>query len=182
MDHVRCLVGDEVVAVHKRDWGKNNAHYNPVHYLAIAERRPNSLEFGKPFEHWDLPKEFDLCHQRNNTLHRRLIAALKSKLGTRQYIKVLRLLKDHSVEQLTKAIRRSLELKSVSYETIRFCVQDQSDVPLDLFTLDDRPHLQIVQLPQPNLTVYTQYAKEQQHEKGCLAGVPANSKRNPPSF
>ena len=48
-DHVRCLVGDEVVAVHRRDWGKGNAHYNPVHYLAIAERSPNSLEFGKSF-------------------------------------------------------------------------------------------------------------------------------------
>jgi uncharacterized protein (DUF427 family) len=53
MAHVRCLVGDEVVAVHKRDWGRKNAHYNPVHYLAIAERRPNSLDFGKPFEHRD---------------------------------------------------------------------------------------------------------------------------------
>ena len=158
MDHVRCLVGDEVVAVHRRDWGKNNSHYNPVHYLAIAERSPNSLEFGKPFEHWDLPKEFDV-------LRRRFIATVGQKLGIRQYIKVLRLLKDHSVEQLGKAIRRSLELKAVSYETIRFCVQDHSDVPLDLFALDDRPHLQIVRLPQPSLTVYTQYAKEQQYEK-----------------
>ena len=158
LDHVRCLVGDEVVAVHQRDWGKDNAHYNPVHYLAVAERKPNSLDFGKPFEDWNLPKEFDV-------LRRRFVAATGKKLGTRQYIKVLRLLENHTLEQLAKAVRRSLELKAVSYETIRFCVQDQSDLPLDLFALDDRPHLQVVKLPQPNLNVYTQYAKEQQYEK-----------------
>ncbi len=160
IDHVRCLVGDAVVAVHKRDWGKNNAHYNPVHYLTIAERRPNSLDFGKPFEHWDLPKEFDV-------LRRRLVAATGPKLGVRQYIKVLRLLENCTLEQLTSAVHHALELKAVSYETIRFCVQGEHDVvPLEVFALDGRPLLQAVQLPQPNLTVYTQYAKEQQsHEK-----------------
>ena len=154
MDHVRCLVGGTVVAVHQRDWGKNNAHYNPVHYLAIAERKPNTLEFGQPFEHWDLPQDFEV-------LRCRLVAAAGSKLGMRQYIKVLRLLESCTLDQLAQAVRRALELKAISYETIRFCVQDKNEVPLDLFALDDRPHLQIVQLPQPNLTVYTQYAKEQ---------------------
>ena len=158
LDHVRCLVGDAVVAVHKRDWGKNNTHYDPVHYLAIAERKPNSLEFGQPFEHWDLPQEFEV-------LRRRFVAAAGRKLGIRQYIKVLRLLESCTLDQLAQAVRRALELKAVSYETIRFCVQDKNEVPLDLFALDDRPHLQIVQLPQPNLTVYTQYAREQQYEK-----------------
>jgi transposase len=160
MDHVRCLVGDAVIAVHQRDWGKMNAHYNPVHYLAIAERKPNTLDFGKPFEHWDLPKEFDV-------LRRRFIAATGKKPGMRQYIKTLQLLGDHSVEQLARAVRHALELKGISYETIRFCVQGEHDVvPLAVFALDGRPLLQTVQLPQPNLTVYTQYAKEQQyHEK-----------------
>ena len=64
LEQVQCLVGDQVVAVHKRDWGKDNAHYSPVHYLAIVERKPNSLEFGKPFANGDLPKEFDVLHRR----------------------------------------------------------------------------------------------------------------------
>ena len=57
-------------------------------------------------------------------------------------------------------------VSAVSYETIRFCVQDKNEVPLDLFALDDRPHLQIVRLPQPNLTVYTQYANSNCKRQG----------------
>jgi len=49
IDTVKFLVGDKVVAEHRRDWDKKKTHYNPVHYLAAAEKRPNSFEFGEPF-------------------------------------------------------------------------------------------------------------------------------------
>jgi transposase len=157
VDVVKFLVLGRVVALHKRDWRKNKTHYNPIHYLALAERKPNSLDFGKPFEDWDLPKDFDVL--------RRRLERSAGKQGFREYLKILRLLESHSPEQLAQAVRRALELKAVSYETIRCSIHDTNDVALEFFALDGRPLLQAVKLDPPNLDVYTQYAKEQQDEK-----------------
>ena len=55
---MRFTVQDHVVAEHPRDWEKENVHYDPVHYLALLERKPGALDFGKPFDDWDLPEVF----------------------------------------------------------------------------------------------------------------------------
>jgi transposase len=157
VDTVKFLVAGQLVATHRRDWGKKETHLNPVHYLKILERRPNALDFGKPFESWDLPKEF-------GTLRRRLEAAGK-KQGLRAFIKILRLLENSTLENLSAAIRRALSSGCVSYEAIRFSLRGFGELPVDLFVLDDRPHLQTVRLPLPNLDVYANLAKEMTYEK-----------------
>jgi len=157
IDTVKILVADQVVAVHRRDWGKKETHMNPIHYLRILRRRPNALDFGKPFENWNLPKEFE-------TLRRRLESTGK-KQGLRDFIKVLRLLEKSTLEELAAAIQRVLHNGCVSYEAIRFSLRGLGELPVDLFVLDDRPHLQTVRLPLPKLDVYTHFAKELTHEK-----------------
>ena len=67
VDSVRFLVDGEVVAEHPRDWGKKKTYYNPIHYLSIAERRPNGLDFGAPFVDWQLPECFDVLRRRLET-------------------------------------------------------------------------------------------------------------------
>ena len=157
MDTVKFLVAGQLVAVHRRDWGKKETHLNPVHYLRILRRRPHALDFGKPFENWDLPKEFE-------TLRRRLESTGK-KQGLRDFIKVLQLLEKSTLEELAAAIRRVLHNGCVSYEAVRFSLRGLGELPIDLFVLDDRPHLQTVRLPLPKLDVYTHFAKELTHEK-----------------
>ena len=89
------------------------------HTRFVRKKELFELPFGKPFEDWNLPKEFDV-------LRRRFVAAAGKKLGTRQYIKVLRLLENHTLEQLAKAVRRTLELKAVFYESALNCAFDLS--------------------------------------------------------
>ena len=84
IERVRFVVQDQVVAEHLRDWDKENVHYDPVHYLALLERKPGALDFGKPFDDWDLPEGFGV-------LRRRLEGELGND-GRREFIKVLRLL------------------------------------------------------------------------------------------
>ena len=45
IQEVRLIVNDRVVARHPRDWVRENVHYNPLHYLALLERKPGSLDF-----------------------------------------------------------------------------------------------------------------------------------------
>ena len=73
VDTVTFAVDGDVVAEHQRDWSKNKTHYNPIHYLAIAEKRPNGLDFGAPFANWQLPATFDV-------LRRRLMNLRKSQI------------------------------------------------------------------------------------------------------
>src|SRR5438309_925025 len=40
VDAVRIAVGDRVVAEHRRSWGREGVTYDPVHYLALLERKP----------------------------------------------------------------------------------------------------------------------------------------------
>ena len=47
IEGVRFVVQDQVVAEHPRDWDKENVHYDPVHYLALLERKPGALDFDK---------------------------------------------------------------------------------------------------------------------------------------
>ncbi len=55
MEEVRLVVGDRLVAQHPRHWGKEHTEFNPVHYLALLERKPGALDYAKPLENWKLP-------------------------------------------------------------------------------------------------------------------------------
>ena len=99
IEKVRFVVRDQVVAEHPRDWGKENVHYDPVHYLALLERKPGALDFGKPFDDWDLPEVFGV-------LRRRLEGEL-GQAGRREFIKVLRLLESCELNELARAVDRA---------------------------------------------------------------------------
>ena len=89
-----------VVAEHLRNRGKKKTYYNPLHYLSIAERRPNGLDFGAPFVDWHLPDWFDV-------LRRRLETQAERK-GTQEYIRILRLLENYKLPELARGIERAL--------------------------------------------------------------------------
>ncbi len=148
LDRIRIIADSHVVAEHVRDWEAENVHYDPVHYLALLERKPNALDFGKPFEAWNLPQGFD-------TLQRRLESESGSE-GRREFIKVLRLLESHPLHDLAKAIERALEIGALTVDVIRILLQEGRESPAKLFRLDGRPHLQDHHIPEPHLFQYTQ--------------------------
>ena len=146
IERVRLVVQDRLVAEHLRDWDKENVHYNPVHYLALLERKPGALDFGKPFDDWDLPEGFGV-------LRRRLEGELGSD-GRREFIKVLRLLESCELGELAKAVHRALEIGALTVEAIRLLLQDGRETPAKYFRLDGRPHLQGHVVPPPKLAMY----------------------------
>jgi hypothetical protein len=148
IDRVRIVADSHVIAEHVRDWDKEGVHYNPVHYLALLERKPNALDFGKPFAQWKMPKGFQVLRRR-----------LESDCGTegrREFIKILRLLEKHSLEELEKAIQRALAINATTVDVIRILLQDNRERPAKLFTLDGRPHLQDHSIPEPHIYKYNQ--------------------------
>jgi hypothetical protein len=140
------MVNDQLVARHARDWAKENVHYQPLHYLALLERKPGALDFARPLEDWNLPECFGI-------LRRRLEGELHQE-GRREFIKVLRLLETLPLEELTRAIERALEIGASTVDAIRLLAQQGREEPVSWFRLDGRPHLQGREIPPPNLQAY----------------------------
>jgi hypothetical protein len=152
------VVQDQVVAEHPRDWEKENVHYDPVHYLALLERKPGALDFGKPFDDWDLPEVFSV-------LRRRLEGEL-GQTGRREFIKVLRLLESCELKELAHAVDRALAIGALTVEAIRLLLEDGREQPAKYFRLDGRPHLQGHEVPPPKLSIYDTLRQEEAcHEK-----------------
>jgi hypothetical protein len=45
----------EIVAEHRRRFGRGQTAYDPWHYLPVLARKPGALRNGDPFRNWDLP-------------------------------------------------------------------------------------------------------------------------------
>jgi transposase len=148
IETVRVLAGSEVVAEHPRDWGREAVRYDPVHYLALLERRPGALDVARPLEAWDLPPCFGI-------LRRRLEAEWpRGSQGTRRFIGVLRLLEHATVGELKRAVQRALELGTHTADAVKVILEGQRETPLAMFSLDGRPHLAHVRVAEPDLAAY----------------------------
>jgi hypothetical protein len=74
--------GAEVIARHPRTYEREDFVYNPLHYLALLERKIGALDQAAPLVGWDLPEEFATL--------RRLIEARMAKRGKREFVQILR--------------------------------------------------------------------------------------------
>jgi transposase len=146
IDQVRILFGDRVVATHPRSWAKQKVQFDPIHYLALLERKPGALDFARPLAAWSLPDCFAV-------LRRRLEAEL-ADVGTREFIKVLRLLESATVRELADAIEYALSLGAIGGDAVRLILEHRRETPVGLFSLDGRPHLKAVQVEPPDLHAY----------------------------
>jgi hypothetical protein len=146
VDTLRIVAGDRVVAEHKRCWDHERVFYDPVHYLALLERKPGALDFAAPLEGWELPVCFGVL--------RRRLEAESGGPGTRQFIKVLRLLEGSGLRELAGAVERALELGLADADAVRLILEHRREDPVGLFNLDGRPHLKLVGVPSPDLSAY----------------------------
>ena len=72
IDQVVILCGGVVVARHKRAYGEGEFIADPLHYLALIEQKPNTLDQAAALQGWDLPEVFQ--HLRH---------LLEARMGTR---------------------------------------------------------------------------------------------------
>jgi transposase len=146
VEEVRLVYQDRLVAKHPRCWDRERTFFEPIHYLALLERKPGGLDYARPLEHWQLPEGFAL-------LRRRLEAA-DPQQGTRSYIRVLRLLEKFSLAELAAAVEYALDIDVIDADSIRTIVEHRSDQPVELFPLDGRPHLAHVRVEATDVSSY----------------------------
>lgn len=146
VEQVRICCGTEVVASHERIWEREQVRFDPRHYLALLERKPGAFDHARPLEGWALPECFLL-------LRRRLEAELGSS-GTREFIKVLRLLEQSRVTELAGAVRQALDIGATGSDAVSCILHHRRERPVGLFSLDGHLQLKLFSIEKPDLGVY----------------------------
>lgn len=146
VDQVRLVFDGQLVARHPRHWGREQFVFDPVHYLALLERKPGGFDHARPLAAWDLPDCF-------TTLRRRMETE-PDGLGTREFIRTLRLLESCSLEQLTGAVHYALDIGIHDADSIRVILEHRREAPVGLFSLAGRPHLKTVSVAATDVSAY----------------------------
>ena len=153
VDEVRLIDGDQLVARHERSWKREQNLFDPVHYLALLERKPGGFDHAQPLQQWELPESFATL--------RRLLETEPGGLGTREFIRVLRLLENVSLPQLTDAVDYALDIGIHDADAIRVIVEHRREAPVPLFSLDGRPHLKLIDVGRTDVAAYQSLLTEE---------------------
>jgi len=157
VDRVLLVHKQCIVAEHRRSWGKEGVFFNYLHYLPLLERKPGAIDHARPMADLNLPDCF-------NVLRRRLEnEQQKQGEGTREFIRVLRLLEDYPMGRLEEVVEKALAMRVHSRDAI---AQFLSPRPLQqsTFLLDGQKHLRRVQVDRPDLIAYrTLLSREASH-------------------
>jgi hypothetical protein len=146
VDEVRLAFEDRLIARHRRHWGRERYIFDPVHYLALLEKKPGGFDHARPLENWDLPECF-------TTLRRRMEHEPHG-LGTREFIRTLRLLESATLRQLTDAVEYALDVGIADVDSIRVILEHRREAPAALFSLAGRPHLKTVHIEVTDVAAY----------------------------
>ncbi len=152
VEEVRLVYEDQLVARHRRCWQKEQYVFDPLHYLALLERKPGGFDHARPLEHWQLPDCFALLRRRLEAQH--------GGPGTREFIRVLRLLESFTLQQLTDAVEYALDIDVIDPDSIRVIVEYRREQPVALFSLDGRPQLARVCVETTDVSAYQSLLRE----------------------
>jgi transposase len=158
VDRVLLVHKQCVVAEHRRCWGKEGVFFNYLHYLPLLERKPGALDHARPMAELNLPDCFNVLRRRLENEQR------KQGDGTREFIRVLRLLEDYSMSKLEEAVEKALAMRVHSRDAIAQFLSPRLSLQRSSFLLDGQKHLRRVQVDRPDLSAYrTLLSREASH-------------------
>ena len=112
-----------------------------------VHRKPGALDHARPLEEWELPECFH--HLRGRLTEEEQVQ------GTREYIRVLRLLEKHPIDRVAQAIKKALGLRRCSRDIVAQYLYPGEAFTPPTFSLNGREQLQGVYVAPPDLQGYT---------------------------
>jgi transposase len=103
---------EKTIAIHERSYVPEDEVLDPQHYLPVLLQKPGAFDRATPIVNWSLPPVFPRYHMR-----------LKDRLGhsggTKEYIRILMLVKDSPVEEVTEAVKRATGLGIYGFDGVK---------------------------------------------------------------
>jgi transposase len=134
----------EEIARHERSYEREDFVFNPLHYLALLERKIGALDQAAPLVGWELPEEFATL--------RRLLEARLNKLGKREFVQVLRLLEVFRLDDVLAGVREAIGRGVISFDAVKHLVLCRIERRPPRLSLEIYPYL-------PQATVATTQAR-----------------------
>ena len=135
-----------LIAEHPRLWEKEDISFNPIHYLELLERKPGALDHARPLADWHLPECFEHLRMRLEEDGRRA--------GTREFIRVLRLLEKHTLNKVEQAVNKAMRNRHCNRDVVaQYLYPDELNY-VPTFSLAGREHLQGVYVAMPDIKAY----------------------------
>jgi transposase len=107
-NHIRFYADGQLIAEHKRVFGRDKTVCDPLHYLPLLERKPGALRNGRPFREWKLPPG----------LHALREALEDVRGGDRQLAGVLSAIPHYGEEAVNVACELALEVGLTSKDAV----------------------------------------------------------------
>jgi transposase len=107
-DRIIMVKDGQIIGIHRRHLGRDKVIYDPLHYLAVLERKPGALRNGAPFRGWQLPEPISEV--------RRVLAGGPD--GDRQFVGILSVIPRYGIEAVAAACAKSLADKTVSRDIV----------------------------------------------------------------
>lgn len=159
IDEVEVIIDNEVVATHRRG-NRGQWMLQMDHYLPVLQSKPGLLDSGKPFA----KSQFSDAER----LMRTELEYRYAEDGTRQFLNILLLGKEHEFSLVRQAIANCSQARAFHEEAVRLELQrlqgspaQQADTELDL---SDRPELQNVVSGKRDLAIYDSLATAARHD------------------
>jgi transposase len=133
VDEVVILSGEEEIARHERCYEYGTFVFDPVHYLALLERKPGALDQAAPLQGWQLPEQFGHL--------RRLLEERTANRGKREFIQVLRLLEVFPLQLVAAAVLEAIRLRAISFDAVKELVLGRVEKRRPRLDLTAYPHL-----------------------------------------
>jgi hypothetical protein len=111
VDQTVILSGGEEIARHQRCYGSGTFVFNPLHYLALIEMKPNALDQAAPLQDWSLPEAFQ------NLRH--LMEARMGNRGKREFIQVLRLMEAIPKDVVVYAVTEAIRIGAIGFDAVK---------------------------------------------------------------
>ena len=107
----------EIVAEHRRRFGRGQTAYDPWHYMPVLARKPGALRNGDPFRNWDLPPALAQI--------RRRLAGHDD--GDRQFVDILTAVAEAGLDAVEAACAEALSAKLFSRDVVLNILARQRD-------------------------------------------------------
>lgn len=158
---VELADGQAVIARHPRLYGRDGEQLDPLHYLALLERKPGAFDYARPIQRWA---------QEWPPIYHQYLAALRQarpEAATREFVGVLQLHARYDDAAIAAALERAYALECWSADGVEQCLRQAltpgAPVPaLDLAGLPGLAPLAAIQIPLPDLAAFDRLLPEVQ--------------------
>ncbi|MGH8057798.1 MAG: IS21 family transposase [Candidatus Entotheonellia bacterium] len=129
---------EQVIASHPRCYAREQDIFDPLHYLPLLEQRPGAFDHAKPIRRW---------REGWPPIYEQLLARLRADgrdgQGVREFVRILRLHREHPAEQVEQAIELALGYGCLQADGVALCLHQlqHPTPPVSSLDLTAQPRL-----------------------------------------